>query len=202
MLSKRNCFLVLCTVVVLSALLASALGTERNTRALARLKQQMKAKVSLSTLDNVGVSAEAKDSLEVQAILNSPDVQAAMNAQTPDAVDRLIQGILEGKGSGGVVTTEFNQGGVHATIISNVNELRVTQVDNSKEERKKAADEDASKKQLRAAKKQAHEENKKQNILQKKRMQVENSEASENSERSEQSEASQKELSERSERSE
>jgi hypothetical protein len=49
-------------------------------------------------------------------------------AKTPDAVDRLIQGILEGTGKGGVVTQEFNRKGVHATIISNVNELRVQQL--------------------------------------------------------------------------
>jgi len=49
-------------------------------------------------------------------------------AKTPDSVDKLIQGILDGTGKGGVVTTEFNQGGVHATIISNVNELKITEV--------------------------------------------------------------------------
>jgi len=49
-------------------------------------------------------------------------------AKTPDAVDKLIQGILDGTGKGGVVTSEFNQNGVHATIISNVNELRITQL--------------------------------------------------------------------------
>ena len=43
-------------------------------------------------------------------------------------MDKLIQGILDGTGKGGVVTSEFNQNGVHATIISNVNELRITQL--------------------------------------------------------------------------
>ena len=53
---------------------------------------------------------------------------ARVAAKTPDSVDRLIQGILEGTGKGGVVTNEFNRDGVHATIISNVNELRVRQI--------------------------------------------------------------------------
>jgi hypothetical protein len=54
----------------------------------------------------------------------------ASKAKTPDAVDRLIQDILVGRGHGGVVTTDFNQGGVHATIISNVNQLKVTTMGN------------------------------------------------------------------------
>lgn len=173
-------------------LAVTSVEVERGTRSLQRMKQHMKAKAQLSirALETVGLSAEAKDSVEVASLLTSPDVQAAMNSQTPDAVDRLIQGILEGKGSGGVVTTEFNQGGVHATIISNVNELKVTQVDNSKEEQKKALSEAARKKEIRDSHAQADEEIKKKEARHAKLMGEESEESSEESSGSEGSEAS------------
>jgi len=81
---------------------------------------------ALSAMGTVAISADA--AAEQQAILQEPGVRSALQAKTPDAVDKLIQGILDGTGKGGVVTSEFNQNGVHATIISNVNELRVTQL--------------------------------------------------------------------------
>jgi len=56
----------------------------------------------------------------------------AESARAPDAVDRLIAGILAGTGKGGVVTSEFTRGNVHATIVSNVNELKVLSVALSK----------------------------------------------------------------------
>jgi len=92
---------------------------------------------ALNALGTVAVSADA--SAEQELILQDPGVKSALAAKTPDAVDKLIQGILDGTGQGGVVTSEFNQNGVHATIISNVNELRITQIENDAEERNKAA---------------------------------------------------------------
>lgn len=106
---------------------------------------QSTVKADATALQTVGLSAEAQQ----EAMLQDPAVIAAVNAQTPDSVDRLIQGILEGKGKGGVVTSEFNQGGVHATIISNVNELKVTQVSTKKEESEKKMQEEARKVELR-----------------------------------------------------
>jgi len=87
---------------------------------------------ALEMMGTVAVSADADASQT--AILNEPEVKAALAAKQPDAVDKLIQGILDGSGQGGVVTSEFNQNGVHATIISNVNELRITQLDGTDEE--------------------------------------------------------------------
>jgi hypothetical protein len=146
-------FSALVFVVILAIVISYVECTQETlkvVRALNHIKQQMRERslTSLQALETVGLSAEDKNTADVSMLLQSPEVQSAMNAETPDAVDRLIQGILEGKGSGGVVTTEFNQGGVHATIISNVNELRVTQVDHSAEERKRAMSEHHRKKLL------------------------------------------------------
>lgn len=109
--------------------------------------QEMESTVraDASALENVGLSADAQS----EALLKAPEVAAAIDAQTPDAVDRLIQGILEGTGKGGVVTSEFNQGGVHATIISNVNELKVTTLSTKKEELEKKTQEERRKVELR-----------------------------------------------------
>jgi len=95
------------------------------------------AEAALGALGTVAISADAD--AEQELILQDPGVKAALAAKTPDAVDKLIQGILDGTGQGGVVTSEFNQNGVHATIISNVNELRITQVADESEQRGKAA---------------------------------------------------------------
>jgi len=114
--------------------------------------QQAEMMSTLATLGTVAISADADASVEL--ILQEPEVKAALAAKSPDAVDKLIQGILDGTGQGGVVTSEFNQNGVHATIISNVNELRITQLDALQEESIKKTAEQRRKQAIYARDKQ------------------------------------------------
>jgi len=148
---KSGIVVLLVVVILASACLtcdAIAAQLLRGQRSPAFLQQSFQVQQEIASLQTVAISAEAKATTEEQAILNNPGVQSALNSKTPDAVDRLIQDILVGKGSGGVVTTEFNKPGVHVTIISNVNQLRVTAMDNSKEENHKAVSEQKRKQEI------------------------------------------------------
>jgi hypothetical protein len=123
--------------VLLERAARSEVEVSTHVMASMQAEHQSSLEAALSALGTIAVSADAD--AEQELILQDPGVQAALAAKTPDAVDKLIQGILDGTGQGGVVTSEFNQNGVHATIISNVNELRITQIENDAEERNKAA---------------------------------------------------------------
>ena len=110
-------------LVVVSVMMATLLLSGVSAMGDAEMEETAVEHRETSTSFLSGQSME-----EQQAILANPDVQAVVNAKAPDAVDRLIAGILAGTGKGGVVTSEFQRGNVHATIISNVNELKVLSI--------------------------------------------------------------------------
>jgi hypothetical protein len=157
---------VVCAIAAL-ALAAVAHAVERKLRVSAAdlgpnaripaMPTQEWSFAELGAQATMAVSAEAMH----EALLSQPGIRAALDSKTPDAVDRLIQGILEGRGNGGVVTSEFNQGGVHATIISNVNHLKITQVQNEKEANEKASAEQGRKQKLKELADKTIEENEK-----------------------------------------